>query len=276
MVGMGLLARMRSFHRRRIDIPVDRDALVLDVGSGDKPHWRADVLVDRFPDAQFASQRSGRHAARVDRPLFDVDAGELPFVDGAFDYAICSHMLEHVLDPAAVVAELTRVARAGYIEVPEAASAKIVDFPSHLWWCRLEDDTLVFEAKQQAWFDDDIHRFLDASGLEQRLGRLLDKDLDHRVIGLRWQGRVPCHVIGTPDPALVAQAARADADHRVVESYAARWVTRLWTLPLRSRRRRAGVSFNQIMAPRWQRTVDEALRPGVYRLDADQESKASK
>src|SRR6187431_958755 len=103
---------VRSFHRRRIVIPADAESLVLDVGSGDKPHWRADVLVDRYISAEHAGQRSGRAAARVSRPLFDADAAALPFADGVFDYAICSHVLEHVPDPAAVVAELTRIARA--------------------------------------------------------------------------------------------------------------------------------------------------------------------
>ncbi len=131
---------MQSFRRRRIAIPVDATSLVLDVGSGDKPHWRADVLLDRFPDEAHGGQRSGASAARVDRPLFDADAADMPFADKVFDYAICSHVLEHVEHPDAVVAELTRVAKAGYIEVPEAASAKIVDFPSHLWWVTLDEE----------------------------------------------------------------------------------------------------------------------------------------
>ena len=45
----------------------------------------------------------------------------MPFDDKVFDYAICSHVLEHVERPDAVIAELSRVAKAGYIEVPEAA-----------------------------------------------------------------------------------------------------------------------------------------------------------
>ena len=99
-------------------VPVDDDALVLDVGSGDKPSWRADVLLDRYAGAEFAAQRSGRKHARVSRPLFDADAADMPFADGAFDYAICSNLLEHVTDPEGVARELQRVARAGYIEVP--------------------------------------------------------------------------------------------------------------------------------------------------------------
>ena len=51
--------------------------------------------------------------ARVSRPLFDADAADMPFADGAFDYAICSNLLEHVTDPEGVARELTRVAQSG-------------------------------------------------------------------------------------------------------------------------------------------------------------------
>ena len=67
--------------------PGRRHGLVLDVGSGDKPHWRADVLVDRYVGAEHGGQRSGRAAAAVSRPLFDAEASAMPFADGAFDYA---------------------------------------------------------------------------------------------------------------------------------------------------------------------------------------------
>ncbi len=103
--------------------------------------------------------------------------------------AVCSHVLEHVERPDAVVAELARVAKAGYIEVPEAASAKIVDFPSHLWWVTLDDGVLVFTAKSHPYFDADIDRYLTESGMRQPLADLLDKHLDHRVIELAWTGR---------------------------------------------------------------------------------------
>ena len=113
----------------------------------------------------------------------------MPFADGAFDYVVCSHMLEHVVDPAAVVAEMVRVAAAGYIEVPEAASAKILDFPSHLWWCRLDGSTLVMTAKESAAFDPEIQRYLESAGLERRMADLLDADFDRRVVALRWVGQ---------------------------------------------------------------------------------------
>ncbi len=244
---MTIAARVRSFHRRRIAIPVDHASLVLDVGSGDKPHWRADVLLDRFPGDEHGGQRSGASGARVDRPLFDADAADMPFADKVFDYVICSHVLEHVEHPDAVVAELTRVAKAGYIEVPEAASAKIVDFPSHLWWVTLEQGVLVFTAKSAPYFDPDIDRYLTDSGMRQPLADLLDKHLDHRVIELWWTGSFAYRVVGSPPPGLLSAAQEADAHHRSSETMISRALTTVLTLSLRRRKHRGSIRFDDIV-----------------------------
>lgn len=41
------------------------------------------------------------------------DAHELPFADGSFDLVYCRYLLEHVADPARVLAQMRRVARPG-------------------------------------------------------------------------------------------------------------------------------------------------------------------
>jgi SAM-dependent methyltransferase len=261
---VNLVQQARSFRRRRIQIPVDHRALVLDVGSGDKPHWRADVLLDLYPDDSHGGQRSGASRARIDRPLFDADAADMPFADKVFDYAICSHMLEHVEHPDAVVAELSRVAKAGYIEVPEAASAKIVDFPSHLWWVTLDGEVLVFTAKSSAYFDADIDHYLTESGMRQPLADLLDKHLDHRVIELRWNGSVACRVVGTPPAELIAAAHESDAHHRGGETLAGRALTAGLTLPLRRRKHRGPILYDSIVRPDLRTGSGETLSPRIY------------
>ncbi|MBK5333743.1 MAG: methyltransferase domain-containing protein [Ilumatobacteraceae bacterium] len=258
------MSQLGSFRRRRITIPVDHTALVLDVGSGDKPHWRADVLLDHYVGDEYGGQRSGTSAARIDRPLFDADAADMPFADKVFDYAICSHVLEHVERPDLVIAELTRVAKAGYIEVPEAASAKIVDFPSHLWWVTLEDGALVFTAKTEPYFDADIDRYLTDSGMRQPLADLLDKHLDHRVIELHWTATVACRVVGAPPPELVVAAHVADAHHRGGETIAGRLVTAAFALPLRGRKHRGAIRYDDIIRPDLRTGANDPLTKKIY------------
>lgn len=274
-----LRQRLESFHRRRIAIPVGPDSIVLDVGSGDKPHWRADVLLDRYVDAGFGGQRSGRAAARITRPMFDADAAAMPFADGVFDYVVCSHVLEHVPDPAGVVAEITRVGKAGYIEVPEAASAKILDFPSHLWWCRLDTDgarsTLVFTAKQARAFDPEIADYIRRSGIERRLAKLLDDDFDSRVVSLPWTGTVEVRVEGSLDPGFASDALAVDAHHQIGQSVVTRALTTMLTAPRRGQRRRRPIEFDQIVRPDLRRGTGETLRREIYRLPVEADSSSS-
>jgi SAM-dependent methyltransferase len=262
---VNFIARLRSFRRRRILIPVDHTSLVLDVGSGDKPHWRADVLLDRYPDDEHGGQRSGTSAVRVDRPLFDADAADMPFADKVFDYAICSHVLEHVEHPDAVLAELSRVAKAGYVEVPEAASAKIVDFPSHLWWVTIDDGVLVFTAKSTPYFDADIDRYLTASGLRQHLADLLDHHIDHRVIELPWTDSITCRVVGTPSAELIEASRAPDAHHRGLDALAARLMTAVLTVPLRRRKHRGPILYDDIVRPDLRTARHEPLSATIYR-----------
>lgn len=263
-----VIRRLRSFHRRRIAIPVTSADLVLDIGSGDKPHWRADVLLDRYLGAEHAAQRAGAAGAILDRPIFDADASAMPFADRSFDYAICAHVLEHVTDPGAVIAELLRVARAGYIEVPHAGACKINDFPSHLWWCRLDEGCLVLEGKQGPSFDRDIDAFVRSGSVGRDLQRLLVRNFDDMVLSIPWKGSVDHRVVGAPAVKLLADAhdPLAGVHHRSSETVVARALGGALQLPYRGRRRRTPVMFNSVVRPEHRIRQDEPLRQMVYRL----------
>ena len=258
---MPLVRQLRSFYERRIALPVGPDDLVLDVGSGDKPHWRADVLVDRYTGAEHGVQRSGSAAARLPRPTFDADAAAMPFADKAFDYVICSHLLEHVTDPAAVIEELMRVARAGYIEVPSVTSAKIADFPSHLWWCDLVDGELVLTAKESAQFDPDIQRFVGQSQVERDLHRLVVRNFDQCIVRYPWVGSIRYRVVGSASPAIIDEVAQAQVQHHAVEGVVTRALTAVLTMP-RSRRRQAP-TWNEVVKPALRQHPDVRLEPGL-------------
>jgi hypothetical protein len=143
--------------------------------------------------------------------------------------------------------------------------AKIVDFPSHLWWVTLDDGVLVFTAKSTPYFDADIDRYLTESSMRQPLADLLDKHLDHRVIELPWSGTVACRVVGAPCAALVDAANQAEAHHRSGETVVSRALTALLTLPLGRRRHRGPIRYDDIVRPDLRAGRGEVLTSTIYR-----------
>lgn len=263
---MGVWQQVSTWRDRRLRLPVDGDALVLDVGGGDHPHWRSDVVVDRFPDATDAAQRFGGGASRDDRPLFVADAANLPFVDGAFDYVVCSHTLEHVLDPAGAIREMCRVAPAGYIEVPDAGSSKILDFPTHLWWCTLEDGTLVFRAKSEWHHDADIARFVSHPRVERDVAALQHRHFGETICALHWEGEVSVRVEGTLNPGLAAvgdsDLAKIGFPARVARSLLAAAGGRAF----QRRRRRRPITYGEILEGDSYGEPSTLMRCGIHRL----------
>ena len=117
------------------------DDFVLEIGSGHNPKTRSDVLCDKFIEDD--EQRGGKIIA--DRPIVEADGQFLPFADKAFDYVICSHVLEHVEDPTQLIAELTRVSHRGYIETPSEIGERIYGWHYHNWVINLIDNRLILQ-----------------------------------------------------------------------------------------------------------------------------------
>lgn len=130
-------------------LSIRRRELVLDVGSGDGPFARANVLCDKY--VSNTENRIGPIA--IDRPFVAGDVMALPFRDNAFDYVFCSHVLEHVEDPEKAIKELVRIGRKGFLEIPSEFLEKIKCSPGHRWYVRLEGRTLVFREKEGDIFD---------------------------------------------------------------------------------------------------------------------------
>lgn len=67
------------------------------------------------------------------------DAEALPFADKSFGAVIASHVVEHTERPAAVLAELERVADRSFIIVPRWWAAHTWAHPGHRWFITDED-----------------------------------------------------------------------------------------------------------------------------------------
>lgn len=181
-----------AFLQRKVFIKnIKKEDLVLDVGSGDKPFWRADVIVDKY-----IVDNQQRHSGSIlfDRKkiFIEADVQNLPFKDKVFDFVFCSHLLEHVENPSKAIAELTRVGKRGYIEVPNAVLELLDPFPSHLWYCSYTNDALIFKQKNRNndFLIDNIQMFGKSIIKNNIFQYLLNKNINKIFICLYWENNI--------------------------------------------------------------------------------------
>lgn len=110
------LASTRVLRRLRTLLDANGPSIVLVVGGGRQRKWLDPLLgADASHQVVYSDIDSG-----ADVDLF-CDGHDLPFVDGAFDAIVTTAVLEHVLYPERVAAEIARVLKAGgllYSELP--------------------------------------------------------------------------------------------------------------------------------------------------------------
>ena len=92
------------------------DADVLQVGARGGAFARADWVLDDRPAR--AARRRALHPVDVDRRATSAAARRGRSPTAQFDFAVCT-ALTALRDPVGVCAELARVARAGYVELPD-------------------------------------------------------------------------------------------------------------------------------------------------------------
>ena len=176
--------------------------VMLDVGGWADPLERADWVIDLMPyetRGLYAREgwvdRAGRPEERFTAGTWVVrdlcDREPWPFEDGQFDFVVCAHTLEDVRDPLWVCAEMQRVGRAGYIEVPSRLEEQshgvygnFVGWPHHHWLIDVHEDAIEFVFK-----DHEIHARPECFFPRAFWERLSDEE---RVQALWWEGSIRC------------------------------------------------------------------------------------
>ena len=179
------------------------DDLVLDVGGWACPFNRAQWIIDAEPYETRGYYRTfgGPAAQGGEREWFSAatwvqrdicERTPWPFADRQFDFAICSHTLEDVRDPLWVCAELMRVAKRGYLEVPsrEWESCRgvemrgMVGMSHHRWLVEIDGGSVRFVPKYHV-----IHSHWRYSLPYSHLRALPP---ERTVAWLWWEGRFDC------------------------------------------------------------------------------------
>lgn len=185
---------MDTLEQERIIRRLPMDARVVDVGGGAAPFPRADWVLDALPfDARGSLLGDNQRAARYSRDTWvQLDLCERtpwPVPDRHFDFAVCSHLLEDVRDPIWICSELSRIARAGYIEVPSRVVEQSVgvEHPSyagyyhHRWLISARDGRLEFRHKPHL-----LHSYREAIVARLSPGESIHGD--HSVLRFHWSG----------------------------------------------------------------------------------------
>jgi len=134
-----------SYQNKYINFNIKKNDKVLDIGSGGYPFPLATHLADFYEGK--TTHRADK-LIKDDRPFTNCNIENAPFEDEEFDFVYCSHVLEHLDDPAKACEELMRIAKRGYIETPAKSSDIMFNFTKilnhHRWHTQVLENTLIF------------------------------------------------------------------------------------------------------------------------------------
>ncbi len=134
---------------------------ILDVGGAHHMFPSATHMIDVLSYEE-AQEQWGSYGKSTELPpghwiKLDVcDRTPWPYPDNFFDFVICDHVLEDVRDPIHVCTELSRVAKAGYIETPSPlleltrginAEGPWAGYFHHRWLVQTQNNELRFTYK---------------------------------------------------------------------------------------------------------------------------------
>ena len=132
--------------KQYIDTKLDQNPnwKILDIGCGYTAHKNANVICDVQDLSKFYK----------DRDFVKLEDKSLPFADKEFDFAIASHVIEHVQDIEFFIKELQRISSKGYIELPTILEDNLVfeNKNDHIWQMEFDDVNSQLLIKQKTQY----------------------------------------------------------------------------------------------------------------------------
>lgn len=231
---------------RRLHCPVGADALVLEVGSGGNPYFRSNVLLDAYEVTQ------QRHWAPLvaDRPTVLGAVERLPFRDKSFDFVIASHVFEHSTEPELFLQELQRVAKAGYIEVPDALMERLNPYRDHRLEVTVRDRRLIVRKKAAWQADPELVELFESRGKKWIAGETIPCHPFDFHVRYYWSDRIDFIVLNPEvnadwdapteaNPGVAKSGLRSRINGRALQI-----ARRLFS----QRSRNAGIKLNELLA----------------------------
>ena len=158
---------------------------VLEIGPGMVPFPRADMFVDWIDSGSVPKEKFIQ---------CDIQNDPLPFTGDEFDFVYCRHVLEDLYDPIHLCREMSRVAKAGYIETPSpmAEMCRGIDgnspnwrgYQHHRYFVWSEQGTLHFLAKYP------IVEYIKLDPLESKNLQILRENGLHWNTYFTWENEI--------------------------------------------------------------------------------------
>lgn len=197
---------------------VGKNDLVIDIGSGDKPFWRANVFFDNL-SLDNLQRSTYENTIRTIGNFINGDITKTKFKNNAFDFSYCSHVLEHVERPDLAIKEIMRISKAGYIEVPNGIVDLINPFYSHLWFVFLDKNKLSFYRKSEKLHDILSKNSVDYIPLLNKIGK--------PFIRFYWKNKINYEIINTNlkkfTPPSIEKVKNKKDDASIISLFSKKW-----------------------------------------------------
>ena len=153
----------------------NKDWKILDIGCGYTASDYANVICDIQDLSNYYK----------DRNFIKLENKILPFKDDEFDFVIASHVMEHVEDVELFIAELERISKKGYIELPTKLEDNLVfeNKKDHIWHMEFDDINFKLLISKKIQF---LEPILTVSAIQ----KLRKNFKDSFVLELYWEDKI--------------------------------------------------------------------------------------